>query len=86
MPEAITLHTASALVKTRPKDVVSVAERIAALPFVETRAADWGRIVVVLEGPDARTVGRLLDDINAIDGVLSAALVGEHAVPAHQMA
>ena len=86
MPEAIPLHTASALVKTRPKDVVSVAERIAALPFVETRAADWGRIVVVLEAPDARTVGRLLEDIKAIEGVLSTALVGDQTAPAHQLA
>jgi len=75
------LHIASAVVKVRPAVQDFVAQRIAALAGAEVVAADQGRIIVVLEAGCHRDLAGTLDSIAALNEVLSAVLVFEHAEP-----
>jgi nitrate reductase NapD len=73
---------ASVLVQTRPEHLVAVATAICALTGCEIHARDpKGKLVVVIEAPDAGAVGATLNTIAMTRNVLSAALVF-HAVDA----
>ncbi len=70
-------HIASLVVYAARKRTEGIAEQIARMPNAEVHglAADTGRIVVTLEGPGANDVLAQIQQIQHIDGVLSAALV-----------
>ena len=70
-------HIASIVVYAARKRTERIAEEIAQLPLAEVHglSAESGRIVVTLEGPTANDVLNQIQQIQHIDGVLSAALV-----------
>ena len=80
MPDA-TLHVASAVVQTRPAEQAAVTAAITGLAGAEVWAAEHGRIVVVLESAQPQGISTALHQIAALQGVLSASLVFEHAEP-----
>lgn len=73
------VHISSALVLTRPEWMQAVQSRIAALPGTEVAHAQDGRLVVVMEGPDGRSLGDRLAAIALYEGVLAANMVFEQA-------
>jgi nitrate reductase NapD len=73
---------ASVLVQTRPEHLAAVEAAICELAGCEVHARDpKGKLVVVIEAPDAGAVGTVLNTIAMTKNVLSAALVF-HAVDA----
>ncbi|OJW31416.1 MAG: hypothetical protein BGO51_22285 [Rhodospirillales bacterium 69-11] len=64
----------------RPAEAAALAARIATLPQTEIHAVSGSRIVVVMEGPDARALADRLDAIAALPGTQAAALVFEQAL------
>jgi nitrate reductase NapD len=75
------LHIASAVVQARLAEQDRVAGAIATLPGAEVAGVDQGRIIVVLEANCQDTLAETLHRIAALDHVLSATLVFEHAEP-----
>jgi nitrate reductase NapD len=75
------LHIASAIIKTRRLEQEAVRAAIAAMPGAEIVAAEAGRVVVVLEAGHGPAISDMLDQVAALQGVLSATLVFEHAEP-----
>ena len=78
MPEPRLHIVSSAVVICRPGWTNAVAERLAALPDTEVRAAEANKIVVILEGTSRGAVGDRLTTIAVLDGVIAANLVFEH--------
>ncbi len=73
------LHIASLVVYSTPHRAPSVALLITDIPGAEVHASAGGKLVVTLEAP---TATQLIDQVKHIqhsDGVLSAALVYQHA-------
>ncbi|MGV7212887.1 chaperone NapD [Bradyrhizobium sp. UFLA05-112] len=67
---------ASILVQARPERLADVEAAIAALPGCEIHGRDArGKLVVVVEAPDAGRLGTMLNDIQSMPHVYSAALV-----------
>ena len=79
MPEA-RHHISSAVVMTRPETVEAVAGRLASLEGVEVHGSAPGKIVIVIEGPNAGHLGETLLRISAMDDVLAAHMVFEQAI------
>ena len=79
-PPAAEIHIAGVLIHARPQHADDVCTAVSLLPQAEIshRMAD-GRIVAVLEARSARGVVQQLDGIRALPGVLSVALVYQHA-------
>ncbi|HEY7580644.1 MAG TPA: chaperone NapD [Acetobacteraceae bacterium] len=75
------LHIASAIIKTRRLEQEAVRAAIAAMPGADIVAAEAGRVVVVLEADHSPAISDMLDQVAALQGVLSATLVFEHAEP-----
>jgi nitrate reductase NapD len=71
-------HVSSAIVSALPGKVSEVARRIATLDGVEIRHVEGGKMIVLIEGPDAATIGGRLASIALMDGVLYANLAFEH--------
>ena len=73
---------ASILVQARPNRLGSVEAAVAALPGCEICNRDpKGKLVVVVDAPDASSLGTTLNTISALPNVYSASLVF-HAVDA----
>ncbi|NGN42688.1 chaperone NapD [Mesorhizobium sp. CGMCC 1.15528] len=72
-------HISSAVVLALPERRADVAERLADMRGVEVHASEGSRIVVTIEGPTSGMLGETLTTISAIDGVLAANMVFEHA-------
>ncbi|MHC9245232.1 chaperone NapD [Aeromonas jandaei] len=69
-------HVSSLVVLTQPTLRHQLAEEIAALDGVEIHAVtDEGKLVVTLEGASQRPIMAAIDAIQAMPGVLSAALI-----------
>ncbi len=69
-------HVSSLVVLTQPPLRHRLAEQISALDGAEIHAvSDEGKLVVTLEGPSQRPIMAAIDAINAMPGVLSAALI-----------
>ena len=67
---------ASILVQARPERLTDVEAEISALPGCEIHGRDIrGKLVVVTEAPDAGSLGTLLNTIQSLRDVYSAALV-----------
>ncbi|RQM78823.1 sorbose reductase [Aeromonas jandaei] len=69
-------HVSSLVVLTQPTLRHQLAEEIAALDGAEIHAVtDEGKLVVTLEGASQRPIMAAIDAIQAMQGVLSAALI-----------
>ncbi|WP_321149812.1 chaperone NapD [Aeromonas jandaei] len=69
-------HVSSLVVLTQPILRHQLAEEIAALDGAEIHAVtDEGKLVVTLEGASQRPIMAAIDAIQALPGVLSAALI-----------
>ena len=67
---------ASILVQARPERLAELEAEIAALPGCEIHGRDSrGKLVVVTEAPDSGSLGTLLNTIQSLPNVYSAALV-----------
>ena len=67
---------ASILVQARPDRLAEVEAAINAVPGCEIHGRDArGKLVVVVEAPDAGSLGTTLNDIQSMPHVYSAALV-----------
>ncbi|QOZ66302.1 MULTISPECIES: chaperone NapD [Bradyrhizobium] len=67
---------ASIVVQARPERLSELEAEIAALPGCEIHGRDpRGKLVVVTEAPDAGSLGTLLNTIQSLRHVYSAALV-----------
>ncbi|MBR1087885.1 chaperone NapD [Bradyrhizobium manausense] len=67
---------ASIIVQARPERLAALEAEIAALPGCEIHGRDArGKLVVVTEAPDAGSLGTLLNTIQSLRDVYSAALV-----------
>jgi nitrate reductase NapD len=73
---------ASILVQARPENLASVEAAILALPGCEIHGRDpIGKLVVVIDVPDAGAIGATLNTIAALPDIYSASLVF-HAIDA----
>ena len=73
------LHIAGIVVHAYPHSVRRIAATVAGLHGAEVHAASPdGKMVVTLEAPSARAIAACMDDIQRLDGVLSASLVYQH--------
>lgn len=69
-------HVSSLLVLTQPTRRHEVAGQVATLVGAEVHAvSDEGKLVVTLEGARQREIIEAIDAINAMPGVISAALI-----------
>lgn len=69
-------HVSSLVVLTQPPLRHQLAEQISALDGAEIHAvSDEGKLVVTLEGSSQRPIMDAIDAIQAMPGVLSAALI-----------
>ena len=67
---------ASIIVQARPERLAEVETAIVALPGCEIHGRDpRGKLVVVTEAPDAGSLGTMLNTIQSLPNVYSAALV-----------
>lgn len=67
---------ASIIVQARPERLAELEAEITALPGCEIHGRDpHGKLVVVTEAPDAGSLGTLLNTIQSLPHVYSAALV-----------
>ena len=72
-------HISSAVVLAFPDRREEVSRRLAGMRGVEVHASEGSRIVVTIEGPTSGMLGETLTMISAMDGVLAANMVFEHA-------
>jgi nitrate reductase NapD len=70
---------------TRPEMVGAVADRLASVEGVEVHGSAPGKIVIVIEGPNASHLGETLIRISAMDDVLAAHMVFEQAINEEEM-
>ncbi|MHC2625366.1 nitrate reductase NapD [Bradyrhizobium huanghuaihaiense] len=67
---------ASIIVQARPEKLAEVEAEITAMPGCEIHARDVrGKLIVVTEAPDAGSLGTMLNTIQSLRYVYSAALV-----------
>jgi len=80
------LHIAGIVVRARPEATQQIAAAIAGMPDAQVHATGSdGRLVVTLEAPSARDIAARIDEIQRLDGTLSAALVYQHNEPLEAM-
>lgn len=76
-------HIVSVIVHVRPDCHASVHQTLAQLAGIETVAEDEnGKTVLLVSAPTAREVMVQIETVQAMDGVLSAAMIAHHAEPA----
>ena len=77
------LHITSLVVRAEPSLLAAVRDMVSTLAGAEIHGTDeaTGRLVVTLEGPTQGTVLDQLALIQQAPGVLSAAMVYQHAEP-----
>jgi nitrate reductase NapD len=74
------MHKVGVVVRTRPEFVHAVEQRIRAQPGAEVHAvSEDGRMVVTLEGENRRSVADMIYQLDALPGVLNAAMAYEHS-------
>lgn len=74
------MHIAGVLVQTRPSSIPDVEARLGGVAGLEVHTVSPdGRMVVTIEGEGRKAVADALFQVNAVDGVLSAALVYEQS-------
>lgn len=79
-PSQQELHIASLVVHAAPRRAAGIAEAIAAMPGAQVHAAaPNGKLVVTLEADSGDEMYARIADIQRCDGVMSAALVYQHA-------
>jgi periplasmic nitrate reductase NapD len=82
-----TVHIAGLAVLTRSEQFADVKAELATLPGVEVPVADpAGKLVVVLEAADEAVILSAIQQIHAIDGVLTVNLVYHHCEDAAALA
>jgi len=80
------IHIASCVVRVRADQLTETAIVVEQLPRCEVFASHAdGKLVVVLEADDAQTITSLMDSLRDLPGVLSVALVYQHAEAAVAM-
>ncbi|MCF7223377.1 chaperone NapD [Marilutibacter chinensis] len=79
------VHIASLLVQHRPEAGAGVDACIAACKELELARRDGGRSIVLCESDASRVLMDRIDELQAVDGVLSVALVYHHVEPAEQL-
>lgn len=62
-----------------PERRQELSTRLTELAGVEVHAGEGSRIVLTIEGPSSGALGETLVRISAMDGVISANMVFEHA-------
>ncbi|SMH30569.1 chaperone NapD [Mesorhizobium australicum] len=72
-------HISSAVVVALPERRAELSELLAAMRGVEVHASEGSRVVITIEGPTSGMLGETLTAISAMDGVLAANMVFEHA-------
>jgi nitrate reductase NapD len=73
------MSISSHVLQVRPEDIENVRQQIEGLDGIEVHAAtDQGRLVVTLDQPDEDKAAETLQQIQAMDGILSASLVYTH--------
>ena len=73
-------HITSLVVHSTPRRLQQVAARIAAMPGAQVHAtAPSGKLVVTLDADSSDEMLARVNGIQRLDGVLSAALVYQHA-------
>ena len=83
--DAPLVHVASFVVRAFADRMAAVRAHIDARPHLECIAAEGTRLVLVAEVPSERHLMELLAELEAIPGVLNAALVYHHAETAAQL-
>jgi nitrate reductase NapD len=78
-------HISSAIVSVRPEHAEAVAAEIGRWPDTEVHGVVGGRIIVVMEGPDARDLADRLSAIATLPRVYAAAMVFEQAIDPEPM-
>lgn len=80
------LHITSLVLHALPRHLDRVSRAIAAVPGAELHASGpTGKMVVTLEAASARQIMDRVAELQAIDGVISAVLVYQHAESLDQM-
>ena len=72
-------HISSAVVVAVPAIKASVLQALSRMSDIEVYAHQDGKIVVVIEGTSAGMLGERLSQISALEGVVAANMVFEHA-------
>ena len=73
------LHIAGIVVHATPESLACVTAIIADMPGAEVHATSRdGKLVVTLEAPSARDIAACMEQIQQVEGVMSAALVYQH--------
>lgn len=76
-------HVASVIVHTRPEALDDTRHWLNGLEGCEIHArSDQGKLVLVVESPQAQTILDVIDQANDRPGVLNAALVYHEVLPA----
>lgn len=77
------LHVSSMVVQARPEAIDDIARAIERIPGAEIHQRIGGiKLIVTLETAHTGEIMRHMDTINALTGVMSAALVYHHWEPA----
>ena len=80
------VHIASCVAYARPEAAEAVARAIASAGIAEVaRRDERGRMVVLIEGPDAARVLDAIDAIRALEGVLAVHLAYQHTESESEM-
>lgn len=79
------VHTASFVVRAFAARMPAVLAHVRARPHLEVVAAEGPRLVLLAEVPSERHLMDALAELEAIPGVLNAALVYHHAETAAQL-
>jgi nitrate reductase NapAB chaperone NapD len=72
------LHIVGLVVTAPPWGETALGEAIAQLPGSTVHAAQRGRLVVTIEAADTREMGRRMDAIRELPGVVSVLPVYQH--------
>ena len=72
------LHIVGLVVTAPPRGETALGEAIAQLPGSTVHAAQQGRLVVTIEAADTREMGRRMDAIRELPGVVSVLPVYQH--------
>ena len=73
-------HIVSVIIHARPEQLTTINLAMEALPGVERVANDGlGKEVILISASTAKKVMERIEDIQALEGVLSASMVAHHA-------
>jgi nitrate reductase NapD len=76
----------SVLVNVHQQHLNAAAEAIVRIPGAEVAASELAaKLVVVMEAPSLAALTQMMDNINALDGVVNTTLVYHHVVPASEL-